>query len=290
MLVFDFPDRINEFVVDDALFARAYEIVPDTERALLKTCIARLFEWYGPAKVASTRTSREWASGLDSVQYSQPADYAVILFDDTLLSPVRLLAAVVAALSCGVKRVLAVRLSTNADWPFPVLTGLELAGQELVVDMTREQVQEMLAEFDEIGASGVVLGIDLPQGVFRSMRFPSNRINFHCLRFDRQAAVYMDGEQPFDLEALSFAHPDVSFDVYGLETPFPSEQFTHVSGGFSEVLKTSREVAYIPAAMVDKALERVHLILGPGQEGCWVWPQLRPEHFHFHSTAWTIGA
>ena len=285
----EFPEWINEFVVEDELFARAYESVSSHLRALLKTGIARLFEWYGPSRRVAGRETVSWRGGFDSVQDSTPADYAVVVFDSNLTSSARLLAAVVPALARGVRTVLAVRLD-GGEWPRAMLTGLELAGQDLAVDLSADQVKGLLEELDASGANGVVLGVELAQGVFRSFRFPTRSIDFICLKCDRDAVVWMDDDEPFDLDALAFAQPDLSFAVHGAAPKLPSAGFQCGQNDFQGFLDSIREVAYAPASRVDEALNRAWLVLGPGQEGCWVWPQLRPEHFLFHSTAWTIGA
>ncbi|MBG0789243.1 MAG: hypothetical protein H0S80_01970 [Desulfovibrionaceae bacterium] len=284
----DFPEWINEFAVADERFAHAYETVPGHRRALLKTAIARLFEWYGPSRTTARRLAEEWRGGFASVQDTVPADYAVVVFDASLVSPARLLAAVVPALSCGVENVLAVRLGTG-EWSAPVLAGLELAGQELVAEMDADRLKGLFEELDASGAKGAVLGLELPQGVFRALRFPTRRIAFTCLRCDRSVPVWMDPEEPFDLEALAFSHPDLDFAVHGAEAALPAG-FSRGGKDFQGFLDSIREVACAPASRVGEALDRARLVLGPGQEGCWVWPQLRPGHFHYHSTAWIIGA
>lgn len=284
----EFPGWIDEFVVDDELFARAYEVIPPHRRALLKTCIAQVFEWYGPSRQTAGREAVSWRGGFDSVRDFAPADYAVVVFDANLVSPVRLLAAVVPALVRGVQNVLAVRLG-GGEWPQAMLTGLELAGQDLVVDLSAQQVKGLLEELTAAGANGVVLGVELAQGVFRSLRFPSSNIDFICLKCDHNSAVWLDENEPFDLDALAFSHPDFSFAVHGSELTFPSEEFRRGGTDLQGFFESIREVVFTPASYVDEALDRARLVLGPGQEGCWVWPQLRPGHFHFHSIAWTTG-
>ena len=287
--VCEFPEWINDFVVDDDLFARAYEAVPDQRRALLKTGIARLFEWYGPSRQTAKRTDISWRGGFDSVEDLSTVDFAVVVIDASLKSSARLLAAVVPALSCGVRNVAVVRLD-GGEWPQPMLAGLELAGQELVVDMPSGRVKELLETLDASGATGIVLGVELEQGVLRSLRFPTRRIEFACLRCDRTVPVWMEQDQPFDLEGLAFIHPDLVFSVHGVETVLPADGFSREGSDSQGFLDSILEVAYAPASLVDEALDRARLVLGPGQEGCWVWPQLRPGHFQSHSTAWIIGA
>lgn len=287
--VFEFPDRLHEFVVDDTLFARAYDAIPDYRRALLKTCIARSYEWYGPSQCDSGRTAQMWRSGLSSVEQVATLDFAVVVFDGTLVSPTRLLAAVVPALASGVRNVLVVRLG-GGEWHQPLLTGLELAGQELVADMTTEELQLFLDECNAAEARGLVLGVGMERGNFKALRFPSNRVAFKCLNCDQAVSVWSDSEQLFDLQALAFAQPDLNFSVFGAEGEGLPDSFSFHGNDFSDFLESLREVAYAPASCVDEALNRARIVLGPGQEGCWVWPQLRPEDFQFHSTAWTIGA
>ncbi len=274
---YELPDWINEFALGDDLFARAYDAVPDHRRALLKTGIARLWEWYGPSRARARRKAVSWRAGFSSVEESAPADCAVVAFNGDLVSPARLLAAVVPAVTCGVDTVLPVRLGGDA-WPEPVLAGLELAGLERVVQMEPHRLKTLLEETDRAGRTCVAIGLELGPGVFRSLRFPTRNIDFTCLKCDREAALWMDADDPFDLDALAFAHPDLSVSVHDGD------------GDFGVFLNAIRDIAYVPPSRVGQALTRARLVLGPGQEGCWVWPQLRPEAFLFHSTAWTIGA
>ena len=56
---------------------------------------------------------------------------------------------------------------------------------------------------------------------------------------------------------------------------------------YTKLLRT--DVAYLPAERMDAATSRARLLLGPGQEGCWFWPDLHPDHFQSHCIAWTSG-
>jgi len=288
---FAFSEWINELVPDDSLFARAYQDVPDRNRALMKTGIARLYDWYGPRKDVSGETALRWSGGFDTKQTFDPVDFAVVLFDGSLQSPARLLAALVPALAGGVKNVLAARVGSSAPWRNAVLTGLELAGQELVVDMTDVQARRLFNELRDTGVPGAVAVLGPKAAVIKSSELQSaSRISFWRPRFSRAAVVWMDDESTFDLEALAFMHPDIIFSVFGAEPPLPADNFSYEGDGFDEFLRAIMDVAYLPSQRTDQALKRAKLVLGPGQEACWVWPDLRLDHFQFHSTAWTIGA
>lgn len=282
--VFSLADMISGFAVDDVLFADAYQASADGERALMKTCIARLHDWYGPRKDTAGQVGTSWRGGFDSLRRFEPVDFALVLFDEALVSPARLLAALTPAAACGVGQILAVRVGGKGAWARSLLTGMELAGQELVADMPRKRVVGLLEELAALGASGAVVDLCAERVACPE----ASRIA--CFRpfFDGAAAVFLVDEAAFDLDALAFAHPDAAFTVFGADASLPAG---FVRGGDSSeaFLDAVRDVAFAPASLTGKALDRARLVLGPGQEGCWVWPGLHPEFFLFHRTAWTIG-
>lgn len=287
---FSFPDWINDLVPDDALFARAYQDISDQDRALMKTCIQRLYDWYGPKKDIRSVTERCWKSGFESRAVCEAVDFVVVLFDGSLLSPARLLAALVPALAAGVESVLAVRVSTGAPWRKALLTGLELAGQEFVVDMTDVQVRKLFNELRETNRTGAVTVLGPKAAVIKSSELQAaSRISFWRPRFSRLAAVWMDDAHTFDLDALAFTHPDIVFSVFGAEPELPADNFSYEGDGFDDFMDSIMDVAYLPPERMDQALKQAKLVLGPGQEGCWIWPDLYSELFQFHRTAWTIG-
>ncbi|ADU62833.1 MAG: hypothetical protein KUA35_13755 [Pseudodesulfovibrio sp.] len=287
---FSFPDWIREFVPGDELFARAYSDISDRNRAWMKTAIARLHDWYGPRKVTGGETALRWRAGFDSRSAHDAVDFAVVLFDGSLLSPSRLLAALVPAIAGGVGSVLAVRVSSGTPWRKAILTGLELAGQELVVDMSELQARRLFNELRESNRPGAVAVLGPRAAVIKTNELQAaSRISFWRPRYTRAAAIWMDDESTFDLDALAFIHPDIVFSVFGAEPELPAENFSYEGEGFDSFLDAIMDVAYVPAARVGQTLGRARIVLGPGQEGCWIWPDLHPEHFQFQSIAWTTG-
>lgn len=286
---FSFPGWLNELVPDDELFARAYEDISDQRRAWMKTGIARLYDCYGPQKDIAGASIRHWQSGFDTKQTFSAVDFAVVLFDGSLLSPARLLAALVPALVGGVKNVLAARVA-GGPWRKAILTGMELAGQEMVVDITEAQARRLFNELRDTGHTGAVTVLGPKAAVIKTSELQAaSRISFWRPRFSRAAAIWMDDKSTFDLETLAFIHPDIIFSVFGVEPELPADNFSYEGDQFEDFIDAIIDVAYLPAERVDRALVKAKVVLGPGQEGCWVWPDLHPEHFQFHSTAWTIG-
>ncbi|WP_338666652.1 hypothetical protein [Pseudodesulfovibrio methanolicus] len=278
------PDLIGESLVDDALFAAAYEESSDRERALMKTCIARLYDWYGPRKDTACEVARRWRGGFSSVARVAPADCALVLFDDSFVSPARLLAALVPAIACGVPNVLAVRVDGRGKWPRALLTAMELAGQELVADLTGEGVFHLLDDLAGAGASVAVVDLAGRPG----LRAGRSRVAVHRPAFDRSAVLFSDDREPFDLDALAFVHPDIAFTAFGADVPLPGG-FVRGGADFPAFLDAVRDAAFVPSDRIGDALDRARLVFGPGQEGGWVWPELHPGFFLFHRTAWTIG-
>ena len=281
--VFSLSDMIGDSLVDDALFAQAYEESTDRERALMKTCIARLYDWYGPRKDTVREDARQWRGGFASIRRSAPVDFALVLFDQTLASPARLLAGLVPAVACGVPNILAVRLD-GGDWQRPLLTAMELAGQELVADLTGDDLGGLLRELGDAGASGAVVDLAGRPGLFTGR----DRLAVHSPAFGREAAVFLDGETTFDLDALALTHPDTAFTAFGANVPLPGG-FRRGGEELPDFLDAVREVAYVPDNLIGRTLGRARLAMAPGQEGCWVWPELLPDFFLFHRIAWTIG-
>jgi len=287
---FAFPNWINPLVPDDALFAQAYQALADRERAWIKTGIARLYDWYGPRKDLGGEDVRRWSGGLCTRTRFDAVEFAVVLFDDTLLSPARLLAALVPAIATGVRHVLAVRVGDDAPWRQAILTGLELAGQELVAGVDQNQARRLLAELRETDRPGAVavLGPKASETCVAE-QYAATRMAFWRPRFSRMATVWMEQPDTFDLEALAFIHPDIAFTVFGAEAELPGSNFSRAEGGFDEFLKLSSDVAYLPQDRMAAASGRVKLALGPGLEGSWLWPDLHSLHFQFRSAAWTDG-
>lgn len=287
---FSFPDWLGDLVPDDALFSRAYEDTPDHKRALIKTCIARLYDWYGPRKDIRGETMRQWSSGFESRTTFSAVDFAVVLFDDSLRSPARLLAGLIPAVAGGVETVLAARVGNGAPWRKAILTGLELAGQELVTDMDDQAARRLFNELRESGRTGAVTVLGPKAAAIKTTELQAaSRIAFWRPRFSRFAVVWMEDEDTFDLEALAFMHPDMIFSVFGTDAPLPADNFSYEGDTFEDFIDATMDVAYCPIERAVALREKAKLVLGPGQEGCWVWPDLHPEHFQFHWTTWNTG-
>lgn len=269
-----FPRWIEDRLVGDAAFARAYAAVPDTRRALLKTALARAWEWAGPAVLETSRCAALGRSGLSSLRLTRPRRFAVLLFDATENSPARILAALAPALAAGIPEVLAVGVGGRSLPPAPVLTALELAGVERLARLSREQCLKFLRELDPF-QPGLILALGggpaagvlaaCPQSPWRVVRRGG---------LDGPLGVWRDSAEDLDLEALAFAQPDAAVEAWGAGRFLPGVHFRKKSGRFESFLKQGYPVVYVPAARREACLEAALAVFGPGTESCWIWPGL----------------
>ena len=280
--------------VDDAAFAAAYEATGDVDRAHLKTCIARLHVLYGAAGGAgagdlrAARTAIRWRQGFTSLEHSTPCAWALVCVDAAWASAPRLLAAVLPALFAGVGNVAVLRVGGDGPWPAPVLAALELAGQEVVADLTADALPALL---EALAASGGAAGRDGAGGRLVSLGEHPDGISARARSLG--VSVWRDGPAPvigivedadaivlsdrLNVPALRAAHPDATF------LDIPAASSGAIASGFAPL---STLPSLLPLTAVacapDQAsgwLDHVDLVLGPGHEWCWMHPGLSPAWF-----------
>lgn len=273
------PEYLAETTLDDSVFAAAYSRVTPENRALLKTCIARLYDWYGPSRIAASAIDHSWKQGFASRTLSCPRQRCALFFDAST-GPAALLAALVPALAAGVGQVAAIFVG-QGDPSDAVLTALELAGQELVLVVVPDQVQELAAL--NHGPEGCIVTLGGVAALFKDIPGP-----VWAGPLKRRLGIWLEAEYPVDLSAVAFAHPDAAVTVMGGKTARP-EGFLFQDGTFDDFLAVGFHALLVPSAKVHAALERACLVLGPGQEGCWLYPGLSPDHFITRRIAWQSG-
>lgn len=280
-----FPDWLDSFYPEDSVFAQAYDSVPDSRRALLKTAIARLWEWYGPQNISSAATIRSWESGFTAQDVREPVDHALIVCDAVMQSPVRLLAAVIPAVAAGVKQVGVVLLGEPDLWGSSVYTALELAGVESVFCLGRSECGRLLSDISKSGVTGVHVflgGDDLVSGVAGHIRTFSLPVEVSAVMFDEEGLL--------DFDAMSFANPGMEYSVYGRTALGQFANCSCKNGTFMDMLTEEAHVAYVPDNRVAPVAKAFDLVLGEGYEYCWVWPELGAGSFQVRRVAWSKGA
>jgi hypothetical protein len=273
-----FPAWIGKALVADAVFGRAYASVSERERALLKTALVRSWEWSAPSEVVFRRTETLLRSGLCAVTRSAPRPALALFFDAAETSPARLLAALVPALAAGVPEVLAVRLGGRGHAPAALLTALELAGVERLAQLPKDQGPRLLGHLAQNAPSCAVLALGEVACVRAAWRG----------RLDRPLGLWLDRPGDLDLEALAFAQPDAVLEAWGPGARGLAAPVVRRSGSFETFLRQNYPAVYAPGSRREACLGRVPLVLGPGCESCWLWPDLEPGRFLATSTAWGL--
>lgn len=268
------PDWLAAKSVTDDAFATAYEACTSAQRGWLKKCIALHFALSGEAPVRSSIQCAYPRLGVRTGCMQRPVDWCVLVLPYDVASPARALAAVMPALLASVSEVIVVRqgqdqAATVDSWPAGLLVGLELAGIRRVVDLTRQDTVELLKALlcgnsfgrvlalDSCIASGLSETLAAPDTLSRSVRYwfgPRPRIG--VLRsIDEPMAE--SGATLADV--LAWAHPDVAPDVL-------ADHVVMEEAVYDALLVSAKDQ--------DMVRQAAGIVLGPGVEGCWFWPDL----------------
>lgn len=253
---FAFPEWLREHSLEDERFARAYDETPASRRALIKTSIARLWEWYGVCRTDSVQTRTAYRAGFISEEQIRPVDYCIVFVDDAVTSPARFLAALTPALAAGVENVLAVNVGSG--WTSSFLTSLELVGQEDVVELSQSAAEELLE-----GLSAQFYGIALCLG----SAMPNLTSNHAFCVWHECAAKTLAVGSGYDMDALNFMHPDAETvaDPASLQTE-------NVAGAVSS-----------------EPIPSISFTIGPGMEACWIHADLLYDMFFRRTIRWILG-
>lgn len=251
---FCFPSCTGQRCLSDEAFGRAYDELTAAERAYIKTAITRCIAALGSCACPEspvTSSRRIMRQGFSLQEEVRPADWALILWDGRYSGWVRILAALLPAILAGVPNILACRLALPGAAPFPagVLASMELAGQEQVAEMGRDEALVLLAECVRQSASGrvVLLGEDKNLDALAS---EAARLGLPVRR--KAAPVRIAVEEGLLSPLLRFAHPDLTFlPLNAVYTPFTA--------------------VFCSEATARNYAGHVPLVLTPGMEIFWTW-------------------
>lgn len=279
-----FPDQILERALPDEPFAVAYEATPPSLRASFKTAIERICLYYGgAAPQVSGVAAREFPGFQTSIAH-RPGDWALIVLSPGFSSPSPILAAVLPAMLAGVSDIAVLRVDAHgAPWPDPVLTALELAGQELLLDCSAQETFALACEMGAKGAGAVLaLGERVVDWAPLSDDIPVKSLG----RGMRIGVLEEQGGAPCDFDLLRFSCPDAMIEVWGDVEDVP-EGVALKKGDAGEFWETPYPVRWISGQTRSCAAAKnaSGLILGPGNESVWLWPGLAPTFFQQTSAA-----
>lgn len=306
-----FPDWILEAALGDDAFGEAYETTSPEDRALLKHAIARQTQLHGGFSSHTVSTSLRFPdNGL--AMTAAPCGFAVFQLSVTFASPLRLLAALTPAILAGVGEILVVRGKAaeangfagagtiHAQWPKRLLLALELAGVETVVSLDMEAQQRLgraLSESALAVGGGVVCALGYAPSSDPSRTFFPGGCQAHAyagLRpcFSGRIGVFLEPgnvggrDEPLpDVALLSAQHPDVVLEIWN-GGELKRDDLTHDAdlldwreGSREAFLARGYDAVLVPSDLAEAALAAAAIVLTPGLEDGWIWPDVTPDTF-----------
>ncbi|MFW5735588.1 MAG: hypothetical protein ACOCWR_11060, partial [Oceanidesulfovibrio sp.] len=245
------PSWLLDAALSDAPFARAFDAVGEERRALLKTAIARLTTVYGVSDVQERHEIRNYGAGFAMSRRTSLARCAFIVLCQGFASPAALLGALVPALLAGVPEVVVVRLVENdpEPWPDALLCAMELAGQELAVDLDLESFRSLLADMPGVGFPYRCLALGSPADDMLAVLASRRRRGLDYRVFSEPAALSAWFDPAFDYDGVAWMHPNASHTCWNSsEETIPLWEC--VQGSWEEFVIQRSDAYLAPADLV----------------------------------------
>ena len=288
------PAWVENCLLAKDSFSRAYHNVSQENRALLKKHIADLSKWYNfnnfPLK---TETSiQSWTQGWKTLISKSPADCVLVPLPAEFSSPAQLLSTVLPPRIAGVSQVMVFKLTEEIGyWPDSLLLALELAGIEEVFDFSPKQAKSLLQEITSQGTETKLLC-----SVDKFSMFNPQNLDFQLdtipLYPPSKCGIWLDGHVTPDLHALEFAHPDLYLQLFAPETGFLdaiSDEYNKQKSTWQQFCSQDFDIVFAPESFHMELINRFPLVLGPGQECFWIWPELLLQRFETRKLAFSVG-
>ncbi|GFK94577.1 hypothetical protein NNJEOMEG_02424 [Fundidesulfovibrio magnetotacticus] len=247
------PQSLEARRVPDSRFARAYARTGDRGRAIVKSAIAALYEAREPSRGVRGESTAHHAAGRRTLR-TAPRPWFLLALDPQAHSPIQLAAAVVPAVSARAELILAARPAGKGGWPDAQLAALELCGVEHVFSPSTMALRHGIVELAE--ASGPGLLACLGDRAFCDRLLAGLDDSCDVIRLPAPAKAALHADSAWDREALGFAQPGLELVEYA-------------NPGDPEV--SGLRAAFAPDAFAPSGAA---LILEPGREALWDWPQL----------------
>lgn len=261
------PQALADHRLADGVFADAYDRIPDLRRAQLKTAIAGLYAMYAGRVPAGRLTAEDLSPAGTVFSRLAPKSWTLVCIDATFASPSRLLAACLPALCARVPNLAVVRLNAKTSWPPALALAMELAGVENAFDCGGADFSGACASLAIRAGSGLVCDLGTAPSIMAG-EVPAEIFRPRC---GRRIGVWEEGGEACDLDALAFAQPDCDVSVQGNDG--------RGKDAFDDFLGQGYDAVWVAGYLARPALSGAPLVLTPGRETFWAFPELFPERF-----------
>lgn len=285
------PAWLDAHICDDQRFASAYAAASDRQRSLLKAHIAALWRMFPPTRVQRELRESSWDEGGQGMRLGWPRPWAILCVDGSANSPSLVLAALMPALTAGVPEILVAGIGSGALTD-PVLAALELAGQELVVELEPEQARELVQGM-EGATQGLVMGLGAEvQSALAGLRQPTWTPNPRTTDDVRRArfslGVFLEKRGQFSKQLagdMEYLLPGVEVCWWSPSGRLGPEQAERQAGDFDAFGRNCFDTVLVPDYLSRRALESFPAVLGLGRAGNWIWPDLTRDLFTMRHAA-----
>ncbi|WP_045222958.1 hypothetical protein [Desulfonatronum thioautotrophicum] len=282
--------------VPDDVLAQAYADVSDVDRSWIKKNIAQLYALHPPAGVDRLSRRISWSGGFSTSAHRYPRPWACLLSSRPQASPAQILAALVPVMTAGITDILAI-LDPASMRSARVLTSLELCGVEQIyavptVPMTpltdaspslpSETVGQMLHHLVAAVPTGLILDLDgaLRHGLLAWEAFA--QVVTWSPGPVASIRIWCDAPDEWNWPTLEWNHPEIRIEAWGAFRETAPDHIPRSQGSWDAFQRPDGSVLGISAHLLPTLnFPHTRLILTPGQEGCWVWPELHPEALCF---------
>jgi hypothetical protein len=277
-----FPPWLEGSLLDDQDFAAAYDAVPAEMRAWIKKGLAGVHARFGHVRQQRSLARTEWNGGSRTLELAEPLAWGLVALP-SVASPARLAAAAAPLLLAGVEEALAVLPGGGIPSP-AALAALELSGLESAATLDDKALRRLARHLGETARPGVVLDLrGLDAGLCAAFRDAGARL--WSAPGCAKAGIWSADGVAWDYQALAWAHPDVEFTVLGAATEALPAGFRAAEGGLEDLLAAGHDFLCLPPDLAPQGLESAALVVLPGCEGCWLWPDLSPGLFRSNRVA-----
>lgn len=256
MSVFSIPAAYENDQVPDEFLDACYETASAQQRAWIKTTLALVQCVHQERPSREERTIRHAEKGFGATVRRSPAPWTLLVPGERFGSAPRLAAALMVARLAGVTRLVA----ALPRQPTPsIAAALVLAGVEHVLTPASDRLPDLLEHLAETAGRGRLLLFCADHETLR--------------RRALEAAVPMWSEiRPPEIGILPPATPDRAV----LDWAHPDSVVTFCET-HAQADERHRDALY--AAGPDTGGQQADLVLTPGLEGCWLYPDLSPDFF-----------
>lgn len=282
---FSWPIWTEELVLSDDIRQLAYESLGSKKLGIIKTIIAQYFALFpdfrqGAPRIFERRHESDCPGFFRYTRITRPLDKVVYLLGENL-APASLLASILPAIITGVAEIAVLRIGETAAAADDILGCLEQCGLESVFAFTEEHVSRFLQDCVSCNSETLLINLDIEHEYINKEIAKSSLLRTVKIFSPRKIAVFCETGEEFDFEALAFAHPQVIFDVFGTFKGECLKNALDNKGNLEDLVRKNYQAVFMPEKYASESdiLKKCALVLGPGQEGMWVWPELLNDFF-----------